>query len=79
MPKLLAEFERDQTEPLFDGGLLLTMLRFALPSALQQSIVSVGSVIVQATINSFGPAVIAGSAAAAKIINLASARSDQLQ
>lgn len=73
MPKLLAEFERDQTEPLFDGGLLLTMLRFALPSALQQSIVSVGSVIVQATINSFGPAVIAGSTAAAKIINLASA------
>ena len=49
------------------------MLRFALPSALQQSIVSVGSVIVQAAINSFGAAVIAGSAAAAKVVNLATA------
>lgn len=73
MPKLLAEFERDRSMPYFDGRLLLTMLRFALPSALQQSIVSVGSVIVQATINSFGAAVIAGSAAAAKVINLATA------
>ena len=51
----------------------MTMLRFALPSALQQSIVSVGSVVVQATINSFGSAVIAGSAAAAKVVNLATA------
>lgn len=73
MPKLLKEFEHDKEAPLFDKTLLCTMLRFALPSALQQSIVSVGSVIVQATINSFGPAVIAGSAAAAKVINLATA------
>ena len=56
---------------LFSGRLLGTMLRFALPSALQQSIVSVGSVVVQATINSFGSAVMAGSAAASKVINLA--------
>lgn len=73
MPKLLSEFERNKDMPFFDGKLLLTMLRFALPSALQQSIVSVGSVIVQATINSFGSAVIAGSAAAAKVVNLATA------
>lgn len=71
--KLLGEFEHDKNEPPFDRKLLGTMLRFALPSALQQSIVSVGSVIVQATINSFGAAVIAGSAAAAKVINLATA------
>ncbi|MCI8774143.1 MAG: MATE family efflux transporter [Lachnospiraceae bacterium] len=73
MPKLLREFERGKSDALFDKALLLTMLRFALPSALQQSIVSVGSVIVQATINSFGSAVIAGSAAAAKVVNLATA------
>ena len=71
--KLLGEFEHDKKEAPFDGKLLATMLRFALPSALQQSIVSVGSVIVQATINSFGAAVIAGSAAAAKVVNLATA------
>ncbi len=73
IPKLLKEFGRGPDTPLFDKELLFTMLRFALPSALQQSIVSVGSVVVQATINSFGPAVIAGSAAAAKVVNLATA------
>lgn len=73
IPKLLAEFERNREMSFFDGKLLKTMLVFALPSALQQSIVSVGSVVVQATINSFGAAVIAGSAAAAKIVNLATA------
>ncbi len=73
IPHLLSNFPPENTKAIFDGKLLLTMLRFALPSALQQSIVSVGSVVVQATINSFGSAVIAGSAAAAKVINLGTA------
>ena len=82
MPRLLAGFPnpvdaKSKQEriwgKLFDGKLLVTMLRFALPSALQQSIVSVGSVVVQATINSFGAAVMAGTAAASKVINLATA------
>lgn len=71
VPKLLAEFPKEEGSSYFDKELLAMMLKFALPSALQQSIVSVGSVIVQATINSFGSAVIAGSAAASKVINLA--------
>lgn len=72
MPKLLAGFPKEQTKlSYFDGKILFTMLRFALPSAIQQSIVSVGSVVVQATINSFGAAVMAGTAAASKVINLA--------
>lgn len=75
MPRMLNGFPVPKTEAeknsLFDGKLLLTMLRFALPSAVQQSIVSVGSVVVQATINSFGASVMAGTAAAAKVINLA--------
>lgn len=73
IPKLFTDFEHDKSIPVFDKMLLASMLRFALPSALQQSIVSVGSVIVQAVINSFGAAVIAGSAAAAKVVNLATA------
>lgn len=73
IPRLLMEFEHDSSLPRFDQTLLFTMLRYALPSALQQSIVSVGSVVVQATINSFGASVIAGSAAAAKVVNLATA------
>ena len=75
MPRLLAEFPVQKTQKgkrkIFDSRLLVTMLRFALPSAVQQSIVSVGSVVVQATINSFGSAVMAGAAAASKVINLA--------
>ena len=73
IPKLLVEFGNNKDLPWFDRKLLGTMLKFALPSALQQSIVSVGSVVVQATINSFGAAVIAGSAAASKVVNLATA------
>lgn len=49
IPKLLSGFRRDKKEPLFDGKLMGTMLKFAVPSALQQSIVTVGSVVVQAT------------------------------
>ena len=75
IPRLLHGFPVQKKENgkkvFFDGKLLYTMLRFALPSALQQSIVSVGSVVVQATINSFGSAVMAGTAAASKVINLA--------
>lgn len=75
MPRLLSGFPAQENlvgkTVWFDGKLLLTMLRFALPSAIQQSIVSVGSVVVQATINSFGAAVMAGTAAASKVINLA--------
>ena len=75
MPGLLSQFPKEEKQngriKFFDGKLLATMLRFALPSAIQQSIVSVGSVVVQATINSFGPAVMAGTAAASKVINLA--------
>lgn len=75
LPHLLAGFPVKKTSQgrmvWFDGRVLLTMLRFALPSAMQQSIVSVGSVVVQAAINSFGAAVMAGTAAASKVINLA--------
>lgn len=72
MPKLLSQFPKEEGKGiLFDTGLLIAMLRFALPAAVQQSVVSVGSVVVQATINTFGAAVIAGSTAASKIMNLA--------
>lgn len=32
IPKLLAEFKHDKDEPVFDGKLLGTMLKFAVPS-----------------------------------------------
>lgn len=73
LPRKLKIFKDEEQARIFDGQLLLTMLRYAVPSALQQSVVSVGSVVVQATINSFGAAVIAGTSAASKVVNAASA------
>lgn len=37
IPKLLAEFKHDKDESVFDGKLLGTMLKFAVPSALQDT------------------------------------------
>ncbi|MBO5055339.1 MAG: MATE family efflux transporter [Lachnospiraceae bacterium] len=42
----------------------------AIPSILQQSFISVGNIIIQSVINSFGAGVIAGYAAAVKLNNL---------
>lgn len=42
----------------------------AVPSILQQSFISVGNIIIQGVINSFGPGVIAGYSAAIKLNNL---------
>ena len=42
----------------------------AIPSILQQSFVSVGNIIIQSVINSFGASVIAGYAAATKLNNV---------
>ena len=42
----------------------------AIPSILQQSFVSVGNIIIQSVVNSFGASVIAGFAAATKLNNV---------
>ena len=46
---------------------LLPMLRIALPSILQQSTVSIGMMLVQSVVNSFGSEVLAGFSAAMRI------------
>lgn len=46
------------------------MLRIALPATLQQLIVSLGNVLIQANVNSFGSGVSAGYAAAIKMNNM---------
>ncbi len=42
----------------------------AVPSTLQQSFISVGNIIIQSVINTFGPAVMAGYSAAVKLNNM---------
>ena len=52
---------------LFDVTILKNISKIAIPSILQQSIVSIGNLFVQALVNSYGAVVIAGYAAATKI------------
>lgn len=54
----------------FSRGMLMSIVHIAVPSTLQQSFVSVGNIIIQSVINSYGPGVIAGYSAAIKLNNL---------
>ncbi|MBS7009903.1 MATE family efflux transporter [Anaerostipes sp.] len=56
---------------LFSHSILLQMGRIAVPSMVQQSIVSFGMVFVQSLVNSFGSVVLAGYTAATKIDSIA--------
>ena len=55
---------------LFDAYLLKQFLTITIPSILQQSFISVGNIVIQGVINSFGPGVIAGYSAGVKLNNL---------
>ena len=56
--------------PLFSGMLLKKMLIIAIPSAIQQSFISVGNILVQRVINGFGTACMGGYTAAIKLNNM---------
>lgn len=51
----------------YDGRMMLSMMRVALPSILQQSIVHMGILLVQSVINTFGSGIMAGYSAATRI------------
>ena len=52
---------------LFSLPLLKKILRIAIPSILQQSFISIGNLLIQGLINSYGAAIIAGYASAMKL------------
>ena len=52
---------------LFSRDELFSMTRIALPSILQQSIVSIGLMLVQSVVNSFGSQALAGFSAASRV------------
>ena len=54
----------------FSWGMLGKIAVVAIPSILQQSFVSVGNIILQSVINTFGASVIAGYSAAVKLNNM---------
>ena len=56
--------------PVFSFIILVKLLKIAIPSILQQSFISIGSIIIQSVINEFGAGTIAGYSAAVKLNNL---------
>ncbi|MBQ8201080.1 MAG: MATE family efflux transporter [Clostridia bacterium] len=60
----------DHGAPLFSARILGRILRIAAPSALQQSFISIGNILIQIVINGFGTACMAGYAAAVKLNNM---------
>lgn len=67
----LRRMESAEAHRLYDLRMLTRMLRIAVPSMIQQSIVSLGMLFVQALVNSFGSTVVAGYTAATKIDSIA--------
>lgn len=68
--KRLAKIKTDGHMPIFSWGLLKNIAFIAVPSILQQSFISIGNMMVQGCINSFGVSVAAGYSAAVKLNNL---------
>lgn len=66
----LNRMEKGVRAPLFSWDMLRRIATVAVPSILQQSFISVGNIMIQGVINSFGPGVMAGYSAGVKLNNL---------
>lgn len=66
----LSMIRTESKAALFSWSLLKKLSVIAIPSILQQSFVSIGNILIQGRINSFGVSVSAGYAAAVKLNNL---------
>ena len=65
-----AKIKTGEKVPVFSFALLKKIAVVAVPSILQQSFISVGNIVIQGVINTFGSGVIAGYAASVKLNNL---------
>ncbi len=68
--KRLADIKVSGKVPVFSWNQLKKIAVVAIPSILQQSFISVGNMLIQGRINSFGVSVTAGYSAAVKLNNL---------
>lgn len=66
----LTGVKTERRSAIFSWRLLGKISVIAIPSILQQSFISVGNIIIQSVINSFGASVIAGYSASVKLNNL---------
>lgn len=65
--KRLHKIKTEEKARYFDQNLLRQMSKIAIPSIFQQSVVSIGQLMIQALVNSYGSTVIAGYSAAIKL------------
>ena len=63
----LQKFAGEEKQPWFDKKVFAQIMAIAIPSILQQSVLSVGNLFVQGIVNQFGSAVVAGYSGAIKL------------
>ena len=63
----LQKFAGKEKQPWFDKKLFAQIMAIAIPSILQQSVLSIGNLFVQGIVNQFGSAVVAGYSGAIKL------------
>lgn len=68
--KRFNSIKTDEQHKFFSWKLFKKIAVVAVPSILQQSFISIGNIIIQGVVNSFGSSVIAGYSAAVKLNNL---------
>lgn len=66
----LKGYKEETKFPFYDKEMMKSMVRIAIPSTMQQSIVHVGILLVQSVVNSFGSAALAGYSAGTRIESL---------
>ena len=66
----LNSVETDEKSHIFSFPIFCRIAVIAIPSILQQSFISVGNIVIQGVINSFGSSVMAGYSASVKLNNL---------
>ena len=66
----LRKIKTEEKTIIFSWGMLGRISKVAVPSILQQSFISVGNIVIQGIINSYGAAVTAGYSAAVKLNNM---------
>ncbi len=64
---MLKRYETEERAKLYDAEMLVRGTKIAIPSIIQQSIVSIGMLLVQSVVNVFGSSVLAGYSAGMRI------------
>ncbi len=64
---ILKRYEAEERAKLYDVEMLVRGTKIAIPSIIQQSIVSIGMLLVQSVVNGFGSSVLAGYSAGMRI------------